>query len=127
MSQFEQGGTTFLSGQGGHVRLPVGSLQRFETEAAKAIGELDELAQTHQTAVFCENEGERQRFSELLEQKAPGLSEKIELPIGYLHRGFVWEEVGAGEKPLALLGHHELFHRYEQAAPRRQGCRLAPH
>ena len=114
MSQFEQGGTTFLSGQGGHVRLPVGSLQRFETEAAKAIGELDELAQTHQTAVFCENEGERQRFSELLEQKAPGLSEKIELPIGYLHRGFVWEEVGAGEKPLALLGHHELFHRYEQ-------------
>src|SRR4029450_3835522 len=27
-----------------------------------------------------------------------------------LHRGFVWEQA----RPIALLGHHELFHRYEQ-------------
>jgi transcription-repair coupling factor (superfamily II helicase) len=113
LSQFEQGGTTFLAGVGEHIKLPVRSLQRFETEAGKAITELSELAQTHQTAVFCENEGERQRFSELLEQKVPGLASKIQLPIGFLHRGFVWEEEGA-PKPLALLGHHELFHRYEQ-------------
>ena len=46
------------------------------------------------------------------------------MPIGYLHRGFVWDparqpsESSAGartvRRPLALLGHHELFHRYEQ-------------
>jgi transcription-repair coupling factor (superfamily II helicase) len=56
------------------------------------------------------------------------------VPLGYLHRGFVWEEGGTGDspvipsarekdtggspvarrRPVALLGHHELFHRYEQ-------------
>src|SRR2546421_99968 len=51
------------------------------------------------------------RFSELLDQDAPGLRQKLDLPIGYLHRGFVYEE---SARPIAVLGHHELFHRYEQ-------------
>ena len=47
LSQFDQGTTAIQrSGRGKevpHVRLPVQSLQRFETEAKKAIGELAEL------------------------------------------------------------------------------------
>ena len=39
------------------LRLPVGSLQRFETEAKKAVKELAELAGTHDVTVFCENAG----------------------------------------------------------------------
>jgi transcription-repair coupling factor (superfamily II helicase) len=143
LSQFEQAGVTmpsFVSGQAvPSVRLPVGSLQRFETEAKKAIGELAELAATHDVIVFCENEGERKRFVELVDTERPGLSAKLDVPLGYLHRGFVWDEapVREGEapaeprpaapppgsagalpsqaqaRPLALLGHHELFHRYE--------------
>jgi transcription-repair coupling factor (superfamily II helicase) len=116
LSQFDQAAgmvTTAGKSSTAQVRLPVGSLQRFETEAKKAIVELAELAETHETAVFCENEGEKQRFMELAEQEAAGLSTKLEVAIGYLHRGFVWE-LGGGEKPLAMLGHHELFHRYEQ-------------
>jgi transcription-repair coupling factor (superfamily II helicase) len=139
LSQFDQGAASmpsFVAGeQVKHFALPIGSLQRFETEAKKAIKELDDLSQTHEVTVFCENEGEAKRFKELLEQDAPGLSSKLEIPIGYLHRGFVWNPLREGEapaepvtsaapgsavaspspeaRPLALLGHHELFHRYE--------------
>ncbi|MDB5356184.1 MAG: transcription-repair coupling factor Mfd [Phycisphaerales bacterium] len=121
LSQFDQGTTAIDSLIGGkevpQVHLPIRSLQRFETEAKKAIAELAELATTHDVTVFCENPGEAQRFRELLEQEKAGLAEKIRTPVGYLHRGFVFApspSQGEGERPIALLGHHELFHRYEQ-------------
>jgi transcription-repair coupling factor (superfamily II helicase) len=160
LSQFDQGTSAMPSLVGGvevqHLRLPIGSLQRFETEAKKAIVELAELTQSHEVTVFCENEGEHQRFCELVEGDVPGLCKKISTPIGYLHRGFVYtpsdpddERAGKGgagkgvtshfdqskmraekgvtshfdqskmrsdpiSRPQALLGHHELFHRYEQ-------------
>jgi transcription-repair coupling factor (superfamily II helicase) len=161
LSQFDQQATAIHSLVGKEVprvSLPIRSLQRFETEAKKAMGELAELAKTHHVAVFCENAGEKERFLELLEQTSAGLSATIEAPIGYLHRGFVWDasflsspssgtpgegrggghppqpnsplpgpppeyrrrgqegqegQEGFSFQPLALLGHHELFHRYE--------------
>jgi len=162
LSQFEQSAVavhSLIGGRDGGVpvfRLPIRSLQKFETDVPRAIAELAELADTHEVAVFCENVGELQRFAELLDQVRPGLRQRIEMPIGYLHRGFVWEE-GEGNdearspKPelmtndegrmteeqseqatkrrsdegeqskiknrkskIALIGHHELFHRYEQ-------------
>ena len=125
LSQFEQGAVSMPSLVGGrevpHVQLPVGSLQKFETDAAKAIKELGELAEAHDVTVFCENVGEYERFCELIEQGHPGLRTRIDLPIAYLHHGFVWDEgrvggqaEGRSARPMALLGHHELFHRYEQ-------------
>ena len=154
LSQFDQGASAMPSLVGGkqapHVNLPITSLQRFETEVKKALAELAELAQTHQITVFCENEGEQKRFAELLDQDQPGLRERIDIPLGYLHRGFVWDEpvegdagtrgrgdaetraendaqpppsvvpvsprprVPASLSSMALIGHHELFHRYEQ-------------
>ena len=150
LSQFDQGTSAMPSLVGGkevpHFTLPIQSAQRFETEAKKALGELAELANTHKVAVFCENEGEQKRFSELLDQDQPGLREKIDVLLGYLHHGFTWDEstqedaatrgrddaektqtngAAPGSLPpspgprvlassFALLGHHELFHRYEQ-------------
>ncbi|HXE53623.1 MAG TPA: transcription-repair coupling factor [Tepidisphaeraceae bacterium] len=152
LSQFDQGTTAMPSLVGGHevphVHLPVQSIQKFETEAKKALAELAELATTHQITVFCENEGEQKRFAELLDQDQPGLRQKLDVVIGYLHRGFVWDEsegdaetrgrgdaetnaktrtepsssfpapprprVSESSQLLALIGHHELFHRYEQ-------------
>src|SRR4051812_45589762 len=96
LSQFDQGATAMpsfvSSGAVPHFKLPIQSLQRFETEAKKAIAELAELTDTHEVTVFCENEGEQKRFSELVEMERPGLLAKMNVPIGYLHRGFVWEE-----------------------------------
>ncbi len=116
LSEFGQAESAFPGLVGGSqvpdFRLPIRSLQKFETEVKKALKELSEFAQTQDVTIFCENAGEQQRFSELLDQDAPGLRQKLELPIGYLHRGFVYEEESA--RPIALLGHHELFHRYEQ-------------
>jgi transcription-repair coupling factor (superfamily II helicase) len=126
LSQFDQGASAVRSLVGHSVpnfRLPVRSLQRFETDVKKAMGELAELADKEDVTVFCENQGEAQRFGELLEQERPGLSAKVATHIGYLHRGFVWDEqlvdestgkaVRSGNRPIALVGHHELFHRYE--------------
>lgn len=128
LSQFGQTSgsmPSFVSGeQVPHFDLPIRSLQRFETEAKKAIKELAEMTRDHDVTVFCENDGEIKRFAELIEHESPGLGKQVEVPIGYLHRGFVWDG-GEGQKAegrgqnqstrsIALLGHHELFHRYEQ-------------
>ncbi len=125
LSQFDQGSAampSFISSGGvPHVTLPVRSLQKFETEAKKAIGELAEFAKDHDVTVFCENSGEITRFAQLLDQDAPGLREGLSLAIGYLHRGFVYAPndtkapglQSPGFCPIALLGHHELFHRFE--------------
>ena len=137
LSQFDQGTTAIDSLIGGRevpqVKLPIRSLQKFETEAKKAIGELAELSATQRVTVFCENAGEAQRFGELLEQHEAGLASRVAIAVGYLHRGFVWDESeremarldepSDGRQPVsrgdegavhALVGHHELFHRYEQ-------------
>ncbi len=145
MSDFDQGLSSVptLVGDQEPTRtaLPIRSMQKFETEAKKAIHELHELSDSHDVVVFCENEGERKRFKELLDAEQPGLSKKIDLPIGYLHRGFVFFSSppegeggaspstsantnakypsphtlpqGEGRKALVILGHHELFHRFE--------------
>lgn len=138
LSQFDQGAVAIGSLMGEesvpHVKLPVRSIQKFETEAKKAIAELAETAATHEVTVFCENEGEANRFGELVEQEQKGLLKKLHVVLGYLHHGFIWgEEAGAdvalasasavsGETetlaeasptPLAFVAHHELFHRYE--------------
>jgi transcription-repair coupling factor (superfamily II helicase) len=140
LSQFDQGTATMPSFVRGRevpqIKLPIRSLQKFETEAKKAIAELSEFSKDHDVTVFCENAGELNRFGELLDQDAPGLRAKTNLAIGYLHRGFVYETTERTEdlglrteserestqssvlspqssRPIALLGHHELFHRYE--------------
>ncbi|HEX8342244.1 MAG TPA: transcription-repair coupling factor [Tepidisphaeraceae bacterium] len=134
LSDFDQGLTavsTLVDGKEPTRRqVPVKSLQKFETEAKKAVHELAELAEAHDIVVFCENDGEYKRFIELLDAEKPGLSKQIDLPLGYLHRGFVWDRAVLTDKqdapsahgsavgkdaprPLALLGHHELFHRFE--------------
>jgi transcription-repair coupling factor (superfamily II helicase) len=118
LSQFGEGAVALPSLVGGKeipsFRLPVGSLLKFEAETLKALAEVAELATTHDVTVFCENVGEFQRFCEMLDQHQPGLRQKIDVAMGYLHRGFVWQEADNGARPIAMLGHHELFHRYEQ-------------
>jgi transcription-repair coupling factor (superfamily II helicase) len=108
LSQFDQGAIAIQSLVGGeavpHVKLPVRSIQKFETEAKKAIAELAETAATHEVTVFCENEGEAKRFGELVEQEQKGLLKKLRLVLGYLHHGFIWGEEGEEGSGLRVQG-----------------------
>ena len=110
----------------------VRSVARFSGPLASALKELADLcARTRRTVVLCNNEAERQRLSELLRDlpsSAEGASRgrsgpegapaapaarqappAPELLIGRLNAGFEVPEIG-----LALVPHHELFHRYQQ-------------
>lgn len=126
LSQFEQGSKSpsLLTDHPEYTaKLPIGSVQKFETDVKKALAELAEAAKEQDVAIYCENEAEMHRFGELLDQHQPGLRETLEITKGYLHRGFVWRNEARGEdghsqrstdhSPLLLLGHHELFNRYE--------------
>ncbi len=135
-SQFDQGYVSLVNDAAADyvksLKLPVRSLQMFETESKKALEEVGELSRRQSVTVFCENSGDQSRLCELLEAESPGACERIDTPIGYLHRGFVWgderdEERGLSNEAgadasgpvarssslVALVGHHELFHRYE--------------
>ncbi len=129
LSQFDQATSAVPSmvGEPGEAtfRLPVRSLQRFETQPKQAMKELAELVDEHDVTVFCENEGEAKRFGEMLDADVPGTRQKLAVEVGYLHRGFVWGLAegtearrhegtkGEDERPILMVGHHELFHRYE--------------
>ena len=111
------------------LRLPCKSVQRFDTKAEEAIKELAELAERAKVVVICDSASECSRLSDLLDVKHPGVRAKIEMPIGMIHLGFEWNEadwgatrdeqsefkmLSADVKPLVLIGHHEIFHRYNQ-------------
>ena len=109
------------------LRLPCKSVQRFDTKAEEAIKELAELTERVKVVVVCDSKSECTRLSDLLDVKHPGIKERIQMPTGILQLGFEWNEQDWGAtkdhespvssataQPLLLLGHHEIFHRYNQ-------------
>ncbi len=89
---------------------PVRGLMEFAKGAAEAVGEVCALARAGHVVVFCEQEGEAQRFEELMAEFGGEDAERVERRVGYLHRGFVW---GAPGREIALVPYHEIVHRYE--------------
>ena len=90
------------------INLPLRPLPQFDEDASAAVVELGELANSLETMVLCQNDGEAQRMKELLDELAPQAT--VALFTQYLHRGFIWE--GTKDTRLALVTHHELLHRY---------------
>ena len=132
-----------FSGEGPEtVRLPCKSVQRFDTKADEALKEVAALTDDHRVVVVCDTKSEATRLTDLLDVKHPGISTKIEMPVGVLTLGFEWNELNWGAtreagdrepgignrvitapdsrvpepetRPLLLIGHHEIFHRYTQ-------------
>jgi transcription-repair coupling factor (superfamily II helicase) len=88
----------------------VHSLTRFEIKTSEALDELSRLADERDVLLYCDNEPERQRFGELWQSTFNDtLPKRLQLTTGLMHRGFDWP---AGR--LAVVGHHEVFHRYQQ-------------
>lgn len=94
--------------------MPLRPLGSFDKDAPKAIAELGELAgQDHVDAVvLCPKQAERDRLEDLVKEHAPNALKKLRLEVGFLNRGFIWEQAG---RELQLIPHQELFHRYDVA------------
>jgi len=93
----------------GVVQFDVASVTRFEGGASSAIDELCRAAADHDVYVVCDNDGERQRLSEMVRERAAAELTRLHLPIGVLHHGFEWRSSNT-----IVVAHHELFQRTRQ-------------
>ncbi len=94
-------------------------LPQFESKAADAVAQVLQLAQVQPVVIFCDNQGEQDRLWELIAQEEgdarpdagrDGSRRGIQSRVGLIHKGYIWQ----GSAPLAVVPHHELFHRYTQ-------------
>jgi len=73
------------------------------------------LRQDFSVHVFCNNDGERQRFEEIWTEHGFGVEEKLLVQIGSLARGFICDEA-----KIVVVTDAEIFGRYKVQRPRRQ-------
>ena len=102
------------------VELPARPVQPFSKELAEAIQELVSLGQDGRVVVCCQNEGEHQRFGELLAQHATEPTVRPEALIAYVHEGFGWGI--ENDRTLWIIPYHELLNRF---TVRRRGGRIS--
>jgi len=114
--------------EGEVIVLPVSAVPQLTDDAGKAVTELGSMATGAEgpalrVVVLCNNEGERQRLGELVEQFAPAARERVESLVAYTHAGFIWDPSLAGAKGEAtlFLPYHELLQRYQARRSARGG------
>jgi transcription-repair coupling factor (superfamily II helicase) len=73
------------------------------------------LRQDYAVHIFCNNEGERQRFEEIWKEYGFAQEKGLSIQIGTLTRGFICEEA-----KLVVVTDAEIFGRYKIQRPRRQ-------
>ena len=102
------------------IDLPVRALDAFDREATVAVSELVAMTDAPMdclVSVLCQNDGEEQRFKELLASAEKKPARPIVSRVEYLHRGFIWGET----EPAAFVPYHELLNRF---TVRRKSARL---
>ncbi len=72
------------------------------------------LRQDYRVDLFCNNDGERQRFEEIWTELYPGETPRPDIRIGTLTRGFAWEAAH-----WVVVTDAEVFGRYKIQRPRR--------
>lgn len=88
----------------------VKSADNFPQKIQEITAELGKVIDANtRTIVFCNNEAEEQRFQEIINESDITRNGRLELRIGYLHCGFQFSDI-----QIAILAHHEIFHRYQQ-------------
>ncbi len=91
------------------IDLEIRSVERLSTNIPQAMDTLAELAATNELWVFCETNAERQRFEQLVSDTSADLAGRIVIALGHVRSGFHWPR-----RSLVAIGHHEIFHRYNQ-------------
>jgi transcription-repair coupling factor (superfamily II helicase) len=95
------------------VELHASPLPSFSREVNLAVAELAALATGAPGAgalVCCQNQGELDRLTELLQEHAPD-APNIRSTLRYLHRGFVWNTPDHASG-IAVVPYHELVSRF---------------
>jgi transcription-repair coupling factor (superfamily II helicase) len=111
------------------LRVDVKSVQQFERKAtslwAGHKAALEELVQRategHRILLYCESPAEIQRVTEIVKEIAGEVPRHFELPLGYVHQGFVVESLRT-----IVVSHHELFGQYALRRRERPARATAP-
>ncbi|MFO0795727.1 MAG: transcription-repair coupling factor, partial [Candidatus Brocadiaceae bacterium] len=91
-------------------RFSVKTADNFPKNLPSIVSELTTITESHKhTVVFCNNDAEEHRFREIIQDSNRKDNKRLELRTGHLHRGFQFSDIN-----IAILAHHEIFHRYEQ-------------
>lgn len=99
-----------LASNNGSYIFSVKSVDNFSQNIQEIVSELGRIIETHaSTVVFCNNIAEEQRFQEIIHDSSIKSDKRLELRIGHLCRGFQFPDI-----QIAILAHHEIFHRYRQ-------------
>ncbi|RKY06067.1 MAG: transcription-repair coupling factor [Planctomycetota bacterium] len=96
------------------MRLDVSSARHYEHKAGavwksgKAVLE-ELLAQTEEKEVilYCENNAEVNRVTEIICETHGSLPSNFHLPVGFIHQGFIVNSLNT-----IVVGHHEIFGQY---------------
>ena len=93
------------------MHLHITSAQEFEHKAGtvwkegkSALSDLIERATEYQVLLYCENQAEFGRVGEILRQSAGGIPKHLSLILGYVHQGFILQDLKT-----IIVSHHELF------------------
>ncbi len=120
----------FAAGQSEEcLKLNVKSIQQFERKAtslwAGHKAALEELLQRTKEGskvfFFCESPAEVQRVTEIVKEIGGDLPHHLQLPLGYVHQGFVVESLN-----IIVVSHHELFGQYALRRRERPARATAP-
>ncbi len=106
--------------QGAEIRFSLRTLDRFKYRSDSAayplldaVGEL--LEDGYRVLLYAHNSGEAERLQEILTEKKIFPHHRLEMAIGEIGEGFVWEEPA-----LAVIGGSEIFSRYRIPRPRQK-------
>jgi len=94
----------------GDYTFHVKSADNFPHNIQAIASEFNTVIEAHAgTIVFCNNVAEEQRFQEIIHDLRIESDKRLELRIGHLSKGFQFSDI-----QIAILAHHEIFHRYKQ-------------
>ncbi len=93
------------------LRLNVTSAQQYEHKAAglhkSSTAVLEDLitkTDNNDVYLYCENIAETKRLTEIITDKFGRVPERLKMPLGFIHRGFILPSLDA-----IFVSHHEIF------------------
>jgi len=101
-----------VTGPDESIHLRVTSAQRYQHKPGAGWKHddplpADLLAGDRRVLLYCENAAEQQRVRQIVQDIHGRVPPTLELPIGFIHQGFVLESLG-----IVVLAHHEVFGQY---------------